>query len=420
MFDIISLALKDIKILSRDKAGLFWVLGFPVALAILFGSIFGGDAEGTASMEIALIDQDKTEQSQAFADRLGDNDAIELKLSTIDEARDRVRRGDLVAFLVIKEGFGGESAFFSSGSDTTLEIGIDPKRKAESGYLQGMISQAWFGGIQDVMSDPGSMHSQVEEALAGVIGSDMPADEQARYRSFLNELDSFVSEGGAETADGGGMQGPSIEMVEIAKEDSGPRTAFEVSFPQAIVWGLISVVSTFALAMVKERTGGTMLRLLVSPISNTQILASKGLACFLSAAGVIVTLLLLGRFAFGVRLDNPLTLTMAIVSASFCFVGLMMLLSVLGKTEQAVSGVGWAVMMMFAMVGGGMIPLIAMPKWMLAVSNYSPVKWAVMALEGAVWRGYDPGEMLLPCGTLLGIGLACYFAGVAVLSRQTR
>ena len=45
-------------------------------------------------------------------------------------------------------------------------------------------------------------------------------------------------------------------------------------------------------------------------------------------------------------------------------------------------------------------------------------KWAITALEGAIWRGYDLGEMLLPCGTLLGIGLVCYSAGVAVLSRQ--
>ena len=44
------------------------------------------------------------------------------------------------------------------------------------------------------------------------------------------------------------------------------------------------------------------------------------------------------------------------------------------------------------------VPLFAMPSWMAQAGNVSPVKWAVIALEGAVWRGFSLAEMALPLG----------------------
>jgi ABC-2 type transport system permease protein len=64
-----------------------------------------------------------------------------------------------------------------------------------------------------------------------------------------------------------------------------------------------------------------------------------------------------------------------------------------------------------------MIPLIAMPDWMLTVSHVSLIKWAVLALEGAIWRGFGPADMLLPCGILLTAGIVSFAAGSRMLQR---
>lgn len=45
------------------------------------------------------------------------------------------------------------------------------------------------------------------------------------------------------------------------------------------------------------------------------------------------------------------------------------------------------------------------------VSSASPVKWAILALEGATWRAFSPAEMALPCGILFGVGLATFTVG---------
>jgi ABC-2 type transport system permease protein len=107
------------------------------------------------------------------------------------------------------------------------------------------------------------------------------------------------------------------------------------------------------------------------------------------------------------------------VSIAMCFVGIMVAMSVIGKSEEAVSGAAWSANMLMAMFGGGMVPLIFMPAFMRSLSNASPVKWSILALEGAIWRDFSLTEMLLPCGLLVAIGVVFFSIGSVVLSRAT-
>ena len=85
---------------------------------------------------------------------------------------------------------------------------------------------------------------------------------------------------------------------------------------------------------------------------------------------------------------------LALLVVPIGFVGLMMLVASLGRTEEAASGAGWALMMPMSMLGGGMIPLAVMPPWIQPFSYASPVRWAIIAYEGAIWRGFSLAEMV--------------------------
>src|SRR5262249_34665462 len=131
----------------------------------------------------------------------------------------------------------------------------------------------------------------------------------------------------------------------LPQTEGGPQSAYEITFPSAILWGMIGCIMTFAISLVTERSHGTLLRLRVAPLSWGQILAGKGLACYVTALTLAALMLFLGRVALGVRLSNPLGLLAAVGCGAFCFTGLMMLLSTVGKTERAVAGSGWGIMM---------------------------------------------------------------------------
>ena len=418
-----ALAAKDLRILIRDKADLFWILGFPIVIALFFGSISGGGGP-RAALPVAAVDQDASATSRSILEQLHASEGLKVHEMPLDSARQMVRRGDLVAYVLLRSGTGSSFGF---GGDSTqgVEIGVDPRRTAEREYLRGLVTAALFQSIQGSFGATGGGREQVRSTLRQ-LDSDtgIPAETRERRGTMLRALESFmVALDSVKTADSAGAPpadatggGPNIRVVEVAEDDSGPRTAYEITFPSSIAWTLIGVCMSFAVSIVQERITGTFLRLRLAPIGRATILAGKGLACALAASIAVTIVLCLGVFAFGVRISNPPLLVAAIGASAFCFTGVMMVVSVLGKTPPSVSGAGWGFMLLMSMTGGGMIPLVAMPAWMQAVSNYSLVKYAIVAVEGAVWRGFGWGEALPSLSILIGAGLV----GIAVGSRILR
>jgi ABC-2 type transport system permease protein len=433
MNSIVTLALKDLRLLVRDKFGLFWILIFPLMFALFFGAIFAGTGSPSArALTVAVIDEDQTEASKAFVKRLGKQEALSIKDVPLEQAREDVLKGKLVAYVVLKKGFGkttGFAAFFPDGSKE-IELGVDPARKAEIGFLQGMLTAQAYSGLEELFKNPGKARKElpisqaqfekneaVPESWKTLVGHFLGGKDLPKFLEGMEKL--MVKEGGKASAKVPKMEPVKIEVKEVSGDQGGrPRSSFEITFPSSILWALLGCVAAFSISIVTERVQGTWLRLRTSPLSWGQLLAGKGLACFLACAIVTVVLLLLAWLVLGVRLDQPLKLALAIVCTALCFTGIMMFISTLGKTEQGVAGAGWGIMMPLAMLGGGMVPLIAMPGWMLTVSNVSPVKWGIVSLEGAIWRGFSYEEMLLPCGILLAVGAVFAAVGVMWLSRR--
>ena len=209
-----------------------------------------------------------------------------------------------------------------------------------------------------------------------------------------------------------------LNVVPVTFDRSEPRSAFEITFPCSILLAVLGCMMTFTMSIVIEQKQGTLLRLRVAPLSKMHILGGKGLACFLSCVGTACILLLVGVTCLGVRVSSWPYVLASIAAMAVCFSGLMMLLSVLGRTEQAVGGSAMAFVLVMATLGGGLVPLIVMPDWMLTMSHVCPVKWGILALEGAIWRGFDFTEMLLPCGILLSVGVLSFGLGARILSRR--
>lgn len=416
---ILNLALKDLLLLWRDKFGLFWVIAFPLGFAIFFGSIFSDNDDGPRPIGIAVSDQDSTSTSAEFVSELEKSDALEVFHMGADEAKEYIRKGRLTGYVLIDKGFSDFNPFIP-GESLPLRIGVDPSRRAEAGYLQGIIMKLMFASFQRRMMDSQMMIRDTEKALAGIENSTGLSDEQrSTLTGLFTSLGDFFKNADSTILNGAhmGMGEIEVESVERATTKKYPRSAYDVSFPQAIIWGLIGCAAAFAISIVQERTTGTFLRLRLAPISRVHILAGKGTACFIACITVMTLLLSIGRVVFGVNTNNLTQLSMAVVASALCFVGIMMLISVLGRTERSVAGAGWAILMVMAMAGGGMVPAMFMPSWMRAIGQASPVKWAIYSLEGAIWRQFSTAEMLFPVGVLLGIGLLFFTVGAAVFSR---
>jgi ABC-2 type transport system permease protein len=383
-----TLAMKDLRLISRDRMAMFWVIGFPVLMAFMFGAMFGGgggddDGGAKSTMPVAVCDAEKSAASAEFAKRLETSDDLKVtRAADAAEARKLVLRGDVAAYVILLADFAGPGML--GGKPPRVELGVAPSRRAEGGMLRGIVLQTAGAKIAEAFGSGSAGTPAIDYSPAHVDVVEVSARAERELRPH-------------------------------------PATNWEITFPSSITWGLIGCAACFAISLVIERQSGTFWRLEVAPLTRAHLLASKGLACFLSCAFVLTLMLSIGVLGLHVRVQNGPGLLLAAVCSALCFTGLMMLLASIGRTQQSASGMGWGVFTVMAMLGGGMVPLFVMPGWMQTLSNVSPVKWAIVAIEGGIWRGFTLADELKgPCAVLLAVGAAGFGAGTWILSRRDR
>lgn len=355
----IFIALKDLRLLLRDRMALFWAFVFPVVFALFIGSVLSSSVSGTATrLPVAFVDDSRGEASRKLRLELEASEGILLRAAAAAaEAEQSVRSGDDLAYVRVP-------ADFAAGAE--VELGVDPSRPGETALVRAALTQAL-------------MRARAPAATP--------------------------------------LSSEPVRLIAVLRT-ARPPNPFSLVFPSAIAWGLMGCAATFAVAMVAERSGGTLLRLRAAPLPKSSLVLGKALACAIACLSTVSVLLGIAWLGFGVRIGSLPLMALALASITLCFVGLTQVLSLLGKTEQAVSGAGWATLLFMAMLGGAMVPVSLMPAWMQRLSDLSPIRWGIFALEGAMWRGLGLRELVVPCAVLAGVGLVGFVLGTRLSARR--
>jgi ABC-2 type transport system permease protein len=433
---IVAIAVKDLKQLLRDKVAAFFVLVFPLFVSLMFGTIFGGggsEAESDA-LKVGVFNEDTGKESAGFVKSLDDDSAIAVRsVGSMEEGNTLVRKGECVACLHLGPGFDPQQVF---GRGILIEGVVDPKRAAEAGLLEGKLNQIAFMQMSNMFLDPAAsrqmmekarksldemgMSAEVKQTLGRLFGSvEAVSDEVEKARKAEEaEATKAGTKGDAKTV-GMNWQPVRVDLQKLSVDRKGPPSAFAMSFPQGVVWGLMGLVTGFASGFAMERLRGTLIRLNVAPVPSWAILAGKALACFVAC--LMVQGLMLGVASipyFKVTFGSPVLVLVSCVVTAFALSGVAMMIAGLSRSEEAAGGLARAVLIVLAMLGGGSIPLIFMPPLMRTISVISPFKWTTEALEGSMWRGFTTGEMMLPLGVLVGIGVVGFGVGAMGMRRQ--
>lgn len=428
---ILAICMKDIRLLLRDRMGFFFTFVFPLLIAVFFGSIFGGGGGGAVgTIQVGIVDIDQTPGSKAFIkDVEAGGDLAVTAFDQVADAERLVQGGDLAAYIVIPKGFGEARDAPFSGDPMELDVHVDPSRKASGPMLEGILTKYGFMQLQSAFTNPDKARSMAKDSLAKIMGDkDMDPARKQEFERFFGNLDAMFAtvpnqaatpapaEPGAtktpdkaasSTGTSNGFQPIKVNTTSIAKkkDKSQPPTAYAITFPQGVIWGVMGCALSFAIGLMIERSRGTLMRLRVAPIPAWALLAGKGLACFVVTIGVACTLIAIAIAVFGVRPHEPVLLAAALISTAFCFVGIMNLLAALSPSERAASGLGWGVLLVLAMIGGAMVPAEFLPAWMQPISSLSPIRWALLAIEAGVWRELPIGRFLFACGVLVVVGV---------------
>ncbi|RPI24715.1 MAG: ABC transporter permease, partial [Acidobacteria bacterium] len=162
MRETIAIAVKDLRLMLRDKAGFFFVFFFPLLIAIFFGTLFVNEGHQTNRLKVFVIDEDNSSASRSFVERLKGAAELDARPASRQEAFNRVRRGEATAYIVVLRGFGEGNVF--GDNPPAVELGVDPSRKAEQGLLEGTLMKYAAERLSELFTDPAKSMSSLQQS----------------------------------------------------------------------------------------------------------------------------------------------------------------------------------------------------------------------------------------------------------------
>jgi ABC-2 type transport system permease protein len=202
--------------------------------------------------------------------------------------------------------------------------------------------------------------------------------------------------------------------------DGSPQVFDRVGLPMLGIFPFTTMFLVTSIAMVRERTSGTLERLLTTPMHKLDLLAGYALAFGLVALlqGGISAAVALGPLGLTVAAGVGVVLTLAVLNA-LLGMALGLFLSAFATTEfQAVQFMPAAVVPQ-VLLGGLLIPRERMAEVLHWVSNVLPLSYALDALSAARASSTLTAEMTLDLVVVAGCVVVALALGAATLRRRS-
>jgi ABC-2 type transport system permease protein len=214
---------------------------------------------------------------------------------------------------------------------------------------------------------------------------------------------------------------PSLLLVLFKYVYYGSPQVFQaVGLPMLGIFPFVTMFLVTSIAMVRERTSGTLERLLTTPMRKHDLLGGYALAfgVVALAQGALAAAVALGPLGLGVAAGVGIVLVLAVLNA-LLGMALGLFLSAFASTEfQAVQFMP-AVVIPQVLLGGLLTPredMVTVLRW---ISNVLPMSYAIDALKAARTSSTLTSGMVLDLGIVVGCVLAALALGAVTLRRRT-
>ncbi len=175
-----------------------------------------------------------------------------------------------------------------------------------------------------------------------------------------------------------------------------------------------------SIAMLRERTTGTLERLLTTPLSRGGLLAGYGSAFGLAAVAQALVTVTVATTLYDLDVRGPLALVVLVAVADAVLgVALGLLASAFARSEfQAVQFMPVVVLPQFFLCGL-LVPREQMAGWLQAISDVLPLTYAVEALQELGRSETVSGRMWTDVAVVAGAAALALALAAATLRRRT-
>jgi ABC-2 type transport system permease protein len=201
--------------------------------------------------------------------------------------------------------------------------------------------------------------------------------------------------------------------------DNQPETFARIGAPMVGIFPLIMMFLLASIAMLRERTTGTLERLMSMPLAKLDLLFGYGLAfAFVGAVQASVT----AAVAFGaldIETDGPIWAVVALAIANALLgMALGLFVSAFATSEFQVVQFMPVFILPQVLLAGLFVPRERTPDVLERISDFLPFTYAYEALAKVAADDVD-GRLWLDVGIVAGSSLLALLLGAATLRRRT-
>jgi ABC-2 type transport system permease protein len=207
-------------------------------------------------------------------------------------------------------------------------------------------------------------------------------------------------------------------LGELFGENS--KTFDTIAVPLLGLFPFIIMFLITSITMLRERTSGTLERLMTTPLHKLDLLAGYGIAFAVVAAvqAVAVSAVAYGLIGLDTEAPAGIVVMLAIANA-ICGMALGLYVSAFANTEfQAVQSMP-AVILPQILVCGLFVPRDQMADWLQHFSDLMPLTYAYGALAEVSDHGDMTSDAWIDLAVVAGVTLLALAGGAATLRRRT-
>ena len=350
----------DIKRLFRDKVAIFFVFIFPLIFLLIFGSIFSGNDE--VSFRVGLVNESDSEFAGEFASQIKENKVFDVdeEVSNIDQAKEKMNRGQLDTTIVLPGGFGDVSEKGYPAGEVKI---LYDENNASAGQTLGSV-------MDGILKEINNEFVEIEEPLS--------VTTESTATKGLTQFDYTFS----------GLLGFTLLSLGIF----GPTTVF----PRLKQRGVLRRYHTTTLKVWQYFTANV--------VSN----AAVGLiaVAFMFLAAFLV-------FDLNMRGDY-LNLGIVVILGTILLFGIGLAIGGWAKNENQAAPLSQMVVLPMMFLSGVFFPTFLMPELLQNITKFIPLTPIVDSVRYVVTEGktvFDLGpEMAIILGWTLVIYLIAFKA----------
>lgn len=202
---------------------------------------------------------------------------------------------------------------------------------------------------------------------------------------------------------------------------SAPRTFDRVGLMMLAIFPFVVMFLVTSITMLRERTTGTLERLLTTPIHKADLLFGYGLAFSLMASAQAAVATAVAYFVFDLDIEGSggLVILIAVINAVLG-VALGLLCSAFARTEfQAVQFMPVVVVPQILLCGL-FVAREEMADWLEAISNAMPLTYAVDALQDTAAHAEPTSDFWIDLLVVSGCVVVVLVLASLTLRRQSK